>query len=208
MQPALSWNSMSCHGTPSLMCKASSSLNTQFRKNCWSFSLAKLMLNCSNELWAKFSKPKISSSPTYGKAAAAAPPEMNSFTLATIQSNSFVYTALITASRAASACNLLKSIVYVEVRLPPPPRWTVRVVNSLVSDPQPSNASAASRSLALATSARSLSSWLKVTFPRSRREERIVTVSSCSRWPTPSFAIAPMVSCMPVTSETLGMDTH
>ena len=37
---------------------------TCVRKNCWSFSLAKLMHNCSNELCKKFSKPKMSRRPT------------------------------------------------------------------------------------------------------------------------------------------------
>ena len=46
MQPALSWNSISFQGTPSLTCSASSSLKTQVRKNCCSFSLAKLMQSC------------------------------------------------------------------------------------------------------------------------------------------------------------------
>eukprot|EP00962_Isochrysis_galbana_P039828 scaffold14350_cov98-Isochrysis_galbana.AAC.8 len=37
---------------------------TWVRKNCWSFSFAKLMHSCSNELCVKFSKPKMSSRPT------------------------------------------------------------------------------------------------------------------------------------------------
>ena len=40
-------------------------MKTHVRKNCCSFSLQKLMHSCSKELNLKFSKPKMSSSPTY-----------------------------------------------------------------------------------------------------------------------------------------------
>ena len=135
-------------------------------------------------------------------------------------------------------CNLLKSIVYVDVRLPPPPRCTVRVVSSLVSAPQPRSASAASRTFWLATSARSLSSWLKATLPSKSKDDlsdmhiypmglvpacmrgggaksqarrathRMMAVSSCARWFTPSFCMAAKVSPKASASEILGIEMH
>ena len=50
MQPWLSWNSTARQLTPSVRWISSSALKTHPRKNCCSFSLAKLMQSCSNEL--------------------------------------------------------------------------------------------------------------------------------------------------------------
>ena len=71
-----------CVGRAACVCNALSFLTwrTCSKKNCCNFSLAKLMQSCSNELWTKFSKPKMSSRPTYGNLAASGEPMMNAFT--------------------------------------------------------------------------------------------------------------------------------
>ena len=73
------------------------------RKNWCSFSFAKLMQSCSNELTSKISKPKTSSSPMNAIASVAAP-RIDSLTFATTQSKSRQYTAFASALRAATAC--------------------------------------------------------------------------------------------------------
>ena len=59
----LSANSRTGHSTPSARHSASSIRKMYSLKNCCSFSLAKLIRNCSRLLRAKLSKPKMSSSP-------------------------------------------------------------------------------------------------------------------------------------------------
>ncbi len=65
MTPLLSAYGIGTHGTPSSLYCFSSPVKTVMRKNCCSFSLAKLMQSCSKELVSKNSKPYTSSSPMY-----------------------------------------------------------------------------------------------------------------------------------------------
>ena len=103
MHPWLSWYSIGVHRTFSSEYSISSDLKTNLRKNCCSFSFAKLIASCSNELFVpKNSKPKTSSSPMKVGSPVASP-TMLRFTAPTIESNRRVYTALQTASRAKPA---------------------------------------------------------------------------------------------------------
>ena len=63
MTALLSAYGMATHGTPSSLYCCSSLSKTVARKNCCSFSLAKLMQSCSKELTSNHSKPYTSSSP-------------------------------------------------------------------------------------------------------------------------------------------------
>ena len=65
MTPLLSAYGMGVHGTPSSLYVFSSPVKTVTRKNCCSFSFAKLMQSCSKELVSKNSKPYTSSRPIY-----------------------------------------------------------------------------------------------------------------------------------------------
>ena len=59
----LSLNRMCSHLMPSLSYSACSSLKMWWTKNCWRFSLQKLMHSCSKLLVSNVSKPKMSRTP-------------------------------------------------------------------------------------------------------------------------------------------------
>mmetsp|Transcript_32529 Transcript_32529/g.105076 ORF Transcript_32529/g.105076 Transcript_32529/m.105076 type:complete len:229 (-) Transcript_32529:939-1625(-) len=101
----LSANSSCGQATPSALHSSSSILKMYTLKYCCSFSFAKLISNCSSELRAKASNPKMSSSPMVRLVSAPPAPPGFIFSLmrASIQSNREPYSALARASRATLA---------------------------------------------------------------------------------------------------------
>ena len=78
------------HGTPSSLYTCSSAVKTVTRKNCCSFSLAKLMQSCSSELVGKHSNPKMSTAPMKKRES---PPNISEELIASqTKSNIFEYT--------------------------------------------------------------------------------------------------------------------
>mmetsp|Transcript_18394 Transcript_18394/g.47805 ORF Transcript_18394/g.47805 Transcript_18394/m.47805 type:complete len:217 (+) Transcript_18394:436-1086(+) len=107
----LSGKSSGFHCTHSRAYSAASCSKMTSLKYCCSSSFVKLMQSCSKELCSKNSKPKMSSTPTKGRASSAAAPApppppptpKTSFTRATANAKSDPYRCLANASRPSVA---------------------------------------------------------------------------------------------------------
>mmetsp|Transcript_61644 Transcript_61644/g.133481 ORF Transcript_61644/g.133481 Transcript_61644/m.133481 type:complete len:243 (-) Transcript_61644:1089-1817(-) len=104
----LSGKSRGSQGMPSLSYSCSSSLKTNWLKNCCSLSLVKLMHNCSKEFILKHSKPKISSTPTKSLTSFLYPMAM--FEPFTMKLKTMPYKAFASASRLSDACRTLTGL--------------------------------------------------------------------------------------------------